>query len=327
MNRLPLFYYHERIDNTLIRIRDIDCYVDYSFVELEKQLQVKDELEEPDYTAALATIFPRLLNSSHVLGKARIGGCYIHQKPKVKFNSNVTHKPAVCEAGDLLVLCRRTIDAKSQLNATIFQIKKQDNYNLIHRTSKVKELIQMELYQTWPNFIIPSVTANTVYDVRPKAITPGAQYLCISSTFDSKYRLLFHSLPATEMELYNQYTLGYFISSFIDWQNGRPISLADDKKKDAWSEFIWQLINVSMDSYFKRSNVGLENEPRTSDRFFSLMVSDSETTDDIESVSQIIINANKEMKSAGNGDEGFSILFIDIDGDHVSERKEEQHKR
>lgn len=322
-----MMYYYSLLHDTMIRVRDIDRYADYSFEELEKRLQVKDKLEEPDYTAALATIFPRLLNSSHVLGKARIGGCYIHQKPKVKFNSNVTHKPAVCEAGDLLVLCRRTIDARSQLNATIFQIKKQDNYNPTHRTSKVKELIQLELYQTWPNFVIPSVTANTVYDVRPKAITPGAQYLCISPTFDSKYRLLFHSLPATEIELYNQYTLGYFISSFIDWQNGRPISPVDDKIKDAWSEFIWQLIDVSMDSYFKRSNVGLENEPRTSDRFFSLMMSDSETTDDIEYMSQFIINANKEMKSAGNGDGGFSILFIDFDGDHVRERKEEQHKR
>ena len=320
-------YYYSLFHDTMVRVRNIDRYAEYSFEELEKQLKVKDKLEEPDFTAALATIFPRLLNSNHVLGKVRIGGCYIHQKPKVKFNSKITHKPAVCEAGDLLVLCRRTIDDKSQLNATLFQIKKQDKYNPIHRTSKKDELIQMELYQTWPNFTIPSVTADFEYDVRPKAITPGAQYLCISPMSDSKYRLLFHSLPATEIELYNQYTFGYFISNFIDWQNGRPISLAEDKMKDAWSEFIWQLIDVSMDSYFKRRNVGLENVPRTSDQFFSFILRNSETTDDIENMVQFIIKNNKEIKSTGNGDDGFSILFIDLDGDHVNERKEEQNTR
>ena len=58
-----MIYYHERINDTMVGGWDIDWYAYLSFKALEKQLKVKDKLEEPDYTAALATIFPRLLNS------------------------------------------------------------------------------------------------------------------------------------------------------------------------------------------------------------------------------------------------------------------------
>lgn len=261
----------------------IDRLADRSFKSIDilrKRVGKMAALQEPDYTAALVTAFPWYMNRFKVLPNVKLGGCYVHQSPKVTFKSKTTGKQESCEAGDLLVLCRRHIDGKENINATLFQIKMHDikKMSIEHKIASNEE-VQLELYQDWPVFEIkPNPTQ---YDVQPKAITPGAQYLCIADGLGTCMgeKRLYHSLPAKKMELYNLYTLGHFILNFIDWQNGRPISLEKDCKNDPWSSFIWELIHRTMANPYNRRNVGIHNQSRASGDFFISLLAETKIAD------------------------------------------------
>lgn len=289
----------------------IDHLADTSFLAIEKMRKkagkIKD-LQEPDYTAALVTAFPWYMNRHKVLPNVKFGGCYVHQSPKVTFKSKTTGKQESCEAGDLLVLCRRHIDGKENINATLFQIKMHDSKkkSIEHKIASNEE-VQLELYQDWPVFEIKPYTIQ--YDVQPKAITPGAQYLCIADGLGTCLgeKRLYHSLPARKMELYNLYTLGHFILNFIDWQNGSPISQEKDNSNDPWSSFIWELIHRTMRNPFNRRNVGIQNQSRTSGDFFTSLLVESRlaSPDDWEDAVEY------GKKYSNEETDGISILFID----------------
>ena len=78
-------------------------------------------MQEPDYTAAIVTDFVNMAQHSRAFARARLGGSYIHQRPKVTFDYNGV--PKTCELGDLLVLCRRIVDGESRYNAALMQLK------------------------------------------------------------------------------------------------------------------------------------------------------------------------------------------------------------
>ena len=289
----------------------IDQLADRSFKSIDilrKRVGKMKALQEPDYTAALVTAFPWYMNRFKALPNVKFGGCYVHQSPKVSFKSKTTGKLESCEAGDLLVLCRRHIDGKVNINATLFQIKMHDSKkkSIEHKIASNEE-VQLELYQDWPVFEIKPYP--TQYDIRPKAITPGAQYLCIADGLGTSMgeKRLYHSLPAKKMELYNLYTLGHFILNFIDWQNGRPISPEEDCKNDPWSGFIWELIHRTMANPFNRRNVGINNKSRTSGDFFTSLLMETRIADvdDWENTVEYGKIYSNEVF------DGISILFID----------------
>lgn len=290
----------------------IDQLADRSFKSIDilrKRVGKMAALQEPDYTAALVTAFPWYMNRFKVLPNVKLGGCYVHQSPKVTFKSKTTGKQESCEAGDLLVLCRRHIDGKENINATLFQIKMHDikKKTIEHKIASNEE-VQLELYQDWPVFEIkPNPTQ---YDVQPKAITPGAQYLCIADGLGTCMgeKRLYHSLPAKKMELYNLYTLGHFILNFIDWQNGRPISLEKDCKDDPWSSFIWELIHRTMANPYNRRNVGIHNQSRASGDFFMSLLAETKIADvdDWENTVEYGKIFSNEVF------DGISILLIDV---------------
>lgn len=75
-------------------------------------------MQEPDYTAAITLCLPSRLEQ--ILGpKVKVGGCFVHQNPIVRFDS----QPKGCELGDLLVLCRKVVDGEQRHNAAQFQLK------------------------------------------------------------------------------------------------------------------------------------------------------------------------------------------------------------
>ena len=231
--------------------------------------------QEPDYTAALVTIFPQLLNMFGVRG-CRYGGCFIHQKPKVHFNSAVKGGAASCEGGDLLVLLKQTIDGIERYNATLFQLKMHGNNTNVHHIHGLGELVQKELYTDWPQFSIINHGQHLSYDVQPKTITPGAQYMIVKQPKSSKPSIphysdtyFYHSIPCNNIRLDRNYILGSFLSKFLNWQTGRPISARSAITED-WSRFIWELINTSKTSVFNRRNVHIQNQPRANGDFFSL---------------------------------------------------------
>ena len=299
-------YYPEKADW-------IDHLADKSFKSIDrlrKRAGKMKALQEPDYTAALVTAFPWYMNRFKVLPYMKLGGCYVHQSPKVTFKSKTTVSQETCEAGDLLVLCRKHVDGKENINATLFQIKNHDSKSksIMHKIAS-KERVQLELYQDWPVFEIKP--SSTQYDIQPKAITPGAQYLCIADGLGicMGEKRLYHSQPAQNMELYNLYTLGHFILNFVDWQNGRPISLEEDCTNDPWSSFVWELIHRTMANSFNRRNIGIITQSRTSGDFFTSLLSEVKIADvdDWE-------NTVEYGKDYSNDEfDGISILLIDED--------------
>lgn len=322
--------------------RDLDVIADLS-VELLRYKAKKNlaQLHEPDYTAALVLIFPVLANII-MKGRARFGGCYIHQSPKATFHSTVKSGVASCEVGDLLVVVRRNVDGKEVYNAMLLQLKRHTQAkNTPHILSSQGEMIQKELYTEWPLFSL-SCTGTTTYDIYPKSITPGAQYMFIAranrlSSPWSMNTLFLNSYPATSTVLDYNHTFGDSLEHLIEWQNGRSISDELNSGSDDWSKLIWSLICKSRKGTFTRKNVGVFGEERSGGAFFHIMTDClSDIFQGIESKEglltllkergiEAIANHFDESYSISDienwdedckcdGEEGISTLFIDIMG-------------
>lgn len=287
--------------------------------------------QEPDYTAALSSILPVLLNRHPLYKKMKFGGCFLHQKPKVEFTSTkVTGTKEKCEAGDLLILCRQKIDGTERYNAVVFQLKMHPTpFSVPHAITKQGEKVQKELYSFWPPFSILGKTRLT-YDIYPKTITPAAQYMFVRRVGAlSKFSI---SYPDSSITLDKYENIGRCVYELVNWQTGRPITGPDDPKKDEWSRFIWDIVGVTKKSVYRRKNVGLEDEPRTTGDFFQMLIQDScfdqgmfqfyphnikgelrYTMDDDETILNILReNQLKEIKQETES-VGISLLFIDVE--------------
>lgn len=276
----------------------------------------KNKPQEPDITATLVTDFPNLANSLFSFTRCKFGGCFVHQSPKVEFKDSVGNN-ATCEAGDLLVLCRRKESGMELYNAALFQLKKHSLKSTIHKITNTKEKIQLELYQKWP--FLELLPNRTKHDIFPKTITSGGQYLYIVNNVDIRpypYTLL-PSMPIQITQLNLFYTWGIFLMDFIQWRTGRPISKESDASNDEWSKFIWELINSSRNNVYNRKNIGHTNAHRANGDFFSLMLehnpilfNDTIRNDTIRN-DGVRGEKHQEMEMT----KGISILFIDVSED------------
>lgn len=252
------------------------------------------ELEEPDYTAALAVKFPHLLNETRAFPNVRFGGCFIHQSPMVTFPS--PHFAHRCELGDLLVLLRKRTMDDIRYNAALVQLKKSDR-NPVTLTDD-GDLKQLHLYEKWPEFTMS--TTHEKYDIFPKTVTQGALYCIIKRNPEL---MLYMTEPMSMMEYSSEMTLGRFIRDAIHWQTGRTISNEANKDSDKWSKLIWDLIHRSGEKEFRRRNI-CYHRLRCSDDFLDLMVKEGFDGG---------IPVNEDMNVGDNEETGISILFIDID--------------
>lgn len=271
------------------RVVRLDHMLVYSVAELAGKKR-GNSLQEPDYTAAIVTEFVPMAPHSRVFGKAKAGGTFIHQRPKVTFD--MKGHSETCELGDLLVLCRRMVDGEERYNAALMQLKMAHSNNNLAISSS-GELVQLYLYTKWPVFRC----ANGVnYDIQPKMVTLGAQYIFVN---EDDYPLFTHHIPQERMLNRDYYSFGRFLSDFVDWQNGRPILDAANKDADEWSKLIWDVIEHNANAYFRRRNVGIEHGSRNVLSFLSAISNDR--TD------------NPIVRLEVNGEEGIgcSMLFID----------------
>ena len=276
--------------------------------------------QEPDITAALVTDFPnqinKLLKKLHSFTNCRFGGCFVHQSPIVRFkygNNNVG-----CEAGDLLVLCRKKEDGAEQFNATLFQLKMHKTKGFTHSIKK-NEIHQLVLYRNWPIFKIENnirkwkteiiSSQEKEYDIYPKKATTGAQYLFVSNNSPTIHYALFPSMPAETVQLNQCNTWGDFLIGFINWQIGRPVTRENETNKDEWSIFIWDLIEKSRNTVFNRRAAGFNGEKRANGEFFSLMLKHDPIRYDDNNGENDINVIRENLKGA------ISILFIDVNGD------------
>lgn len=291
---------------------------------IKKDLRVGSKMQEPDYLAAIVTRFPVLMNN--MWGNAKYGGCYIHQKPYV--TTKVGSK--TCEAGDLLVLCRKTIENEVRINAALFQLKRAKR---IFRQIIPDNPTQYELYANWPVFSLGrKFNPAMERDIEPKAVTPGAQYMFVNDLdvmyddFDDyscciDYPTVFtHSIPEPTMENRRDLSFGRFLWNFIHWQTGRPIAPFEELAYDGWSRFIWDLIVNTQSSKISNINVGIRkkhNIDRQQGDLFHFM-----TTDDCISLlpkDYFAMHENgdekeppKEIVNDEGGEGAISILFIDL---------------
>ena len=201
-------------------------------------------MQEPDYTAAITLCLPSRLEQ--ILGpKVKVGGCFVHQNPIVHFES----QPKGCELGDLLVLCRKVVDGEQRHNAALFQLKMSSKH-----VETPDNLIQLKLYTEWPAFSIgPKFDSNNCYDIEPKTVTPGAQYMFVVNPYIHSF---YHSvrfcnaIPEKNMPVDVSFSFGKFLWDFIHWQNGRPFAHEDLAANDEWSRMMWNVLARTHDVFF-----------------------------------------------------------------------------
>lgn len=300
---------------------------------VRQDLQPGAKLDEPAYTASIVTKFPALMDGSW--GRAMFGGCFIHQSP-IATMSNGTDR---CEVGDLLVLCKKQEGTSFRYNAALFQLKRAVEF----RGVKPDNQIQLNLYTYWPEFslgrrYIASSTDSNHFNIQPKSVTPGAQYMFINENpyqywnFNGYlvpfgYPVVYtHSIPEGVMANTPELSFGMFLWNFIQWQDGRPISESAATANDDWSKLIWALIVRSQARVFNHKGINAKNATRAQGNFFEFMLKPSHETgiDTLyhEWLSLGNSQAAPEMKESDDrrsedDDSAISILYIDLDGSRV----------
>lgn len=279
--------------------------------------KAKNKLQEPDYTAALAVEFPKLVNNQNIRGIS-VGGCFIHQSPYVNFDKD--HKPCRCELGDLLVFVRRRKENLHHYNAALLQIKKTDH--LPCKLSGSGDLTQLYLYESWP--IFTSVQMGK-YDIVPKTPHQGALY-CVINTNSGGSELILISEPSKELLFFSQMTLAEFINNMMSWTCGRAISSWKKTNQDEWSKLIRDLLKHSAEYFFNRQNSRYQDTPRAT--LWKNAMGINEVDVFLQQMAITPLDDRSSNDTNGNNSindsTGISTLFIDIDEEGFE--KEEQDR-
>lgn len=266
--------------------------------------------QEPDYTVALALKFPEILRENNTLpSNIKVGGCFIHQSPKVEFtyiDQYNNEKIGRCELGDMIVFIRKHMqNDEMRYNAALLQMKKVDGkiYTLSGR-----DKIQLSLYIDWPKFSVVNnqYAFHNPYDLYPKTANQGAMY-CLIQNKAHNIPQFYMSEARKTMKVMPQYTLGRFIVNMIDWHTGRAVDNIVNENSDKWSKLIWDTLLFTSDTNFNRRNVNYVEQRRYT---LSLMQDKIEKTFFGDDVEDILIGRNPNAEDA---DSGFGILFIDVD--------------
>lgn len=220
--------------------------------------------QEPDYIASLVTKLPndliQILNSYIPNRQFNVGGCFIHQKPIVRFISPKYAGYKNPELGDLLIVYKETKNNTDRYNALLLQAKRTKNiYNI-----SIKEQHQYVLYTEWPKFEYHRGRLNGVSrSVSPKTITPGAQYLLIDEQHNAGYGYYASTFWCAKADnpLEASDCLATTILQLIEFQTGRPF-VAKGYNIDHWSKMIWDLLDLSTKSIFNRRRSGFKKCPR-----------------------------------------------------------------
>lgn len=302
-----------------------------------------EDMIEAAYTASIVTKFPELMNKRR--NGAKFGGCFIHQSPYVKMN--VVKGRNQCEVGDLLCICKKTVNGRKRLNAALFQLKKDKSQN---GSVKPDNARQRRLYTEWPIFSFVQdlhFTGENHYDIQSKTVTSGAQYMFINKhpypnechcdcygMFD--YPVVYtHSIPEAVMENNSCLSFGLFLWDFIHWQNGRSFSDSIELAKDDWSRLIWELIERSKTKVFNiNKGKGIHEQRYQGDTigFLTNLVSyDFHYNEWISQNSKRSADGYKIIREeyiesdrcrVEKECDGISILFIDLDSIKVEIKKE-----
>ena len=269
--------------------------------------------EEPDFVSALTDDFVTSMNglikSMNGLVKGVLfGGIFIHQSPYVNFKDR-TGTPKSCEQGDMLIICHKRVDNLDWYNAALLQWKGSDKPTIKLKSSERK---QLELYQNWPTFYIKRKKITKTYDIKPKTVTPGAQY---GIFFTSKKTKMYVDMPASILNVNSDFTFGRFVWNMINWETGRPID-PDRTSNDEWSNLIWDLISNSINAHFNRKRIGKAECDRVNGDFFDRFFPKGNKGSRLDAILSDVGGSGGSGDVASDGDDGaISLLLIDIDND------------
>lgn len=245
---------------------ELDRFLQMAANGTERKLLHNKRMQEPDYTAAIVTEFPDLVRKYSRYVNWNVGACFAHQRPYVTY-TNQAGNSVTCELADLLLVCHKNEDGQDRYNAALMQLKMRHWFDDYHQIHDQKELVQLELYEWWPKFVF-KYRPMVAYDIMPKSVTPGAQYLFVNRREDP---LFTHTIPSQVMFIDPDYSLGRFLVAFTQWQTGRPISPENDQNQDDWSKAIWALIEGNRRSFYNRRNIQYKQVPRNNGDFLQLM--------------------------------------------------------
>lgn len=285
----------------LIEKRQLYCCIHAAIEACIARLPSK---QEPDYIAALVTRLPSKL--SDILGdQYNVGGCFIHQKPCAKFCDSAFQQYRNPEIGDLLIVYKEChSQGKTLYNALLLQAKKTSNiYNTKVASTDTHQLV---LYTQWPQFEYckAGYLNGRKRSITPKTITTGAQYLLIDDNKVFGNSFCWHHTfwcATANSRLVASKSLALQIIHLLEFQTGRPF-IEKKSHMDHWSQMIWDLLQISVNSYFNRRNAGFNDVQRSSDeieKFFTKTCNQ----DSNESLNRVLNQDSGESS-------GISTLFI-----------------
>lgn len=259
-------------------------------------------MQEPDYSVAFTVELANWLSAnlpSTWPGNVSVGGCYVHQSPWVS-HFDMAKNSVYCEAGDVLLICRKSGRDYERYNSALLQLKMATGS--AYQISTDKERRQLHVYEDWPELYLgQSAGVGKKFDIMPKTITPGAQYLFVNGNNPLRFTL---AAPEENMST-DGLAYSRFLCDFINWNTGRPIARQDRADEDAWSSFIWAMLQDIKNKPFTRSRAGFpkgagQRMPSALRDVFSLQQNMSS-----EKIEDILLRPN-------SGDErGLGLLFID----------------
>lgn len=259
--------------------RDIDEAILHS---IESISHPDIKLQEPDYIAALTTIF--LEDFYNILKRTfpgygfSLSGVFCHQKPIVDTGSEkepekeLENKPKKKpELGDILfVYADKDKNGEVKFNSLLFQAKVNKSTDFYLEIGK-NDKHQLELYKKWPKFKYRKAgELNGVErDIFPKSIHDGAQYLIINKRplkckSDLRCGCCCGIMPVSmycavpDDILYFNECLSSELINMLKFKSGRTFDASPEETKDDWSKMIWDLLTILKNSRSKRKNIDLD---------------------------------------------------------------------
>lgn len=196
--------------------------------------------------------------------------------------------------------------------------------------------LQYRLYIEWPEFRMTRPKLPDLYDIDPKAATPGAMYalidehnadMCSIPICDRAFISNCCTLPRIAvvapdpvMQFDCRFSLAADIIAAMNWQSGRPVCKYEDLQgcQDRWSRLIWDLLLETLDAPFTCAAAGY---PRTTkgNRLSTDLTAHMMWLKHCAQSGQVV-EAPKFGKdvsgvSEGRDDEGFGLLIIDQDAE------------
>lgn len=271
--------------------------------------------QEPDYIAALVCDFPKKLREILVRNipnlEFRTCGCFIHQKPLVQFVDSKKYGKTSPEIGDLLIIYKEIDGDHALYNALLLQAKVIKS----NSAKRVNEPHQLILYTQWPHFMYKKAgyLNGEERDVYPKTVHSGAQYLLINNVTGNP---LFGCATANELLNVSISFAGQLIR-LIEFQVGGTFVSKAQPIIDDWSWMIWDLLEITQKTSFKRKNFSSKREKRHCGDTIDML-----STNDIKDTIEVLLDKlENESDNIGEGyiDDGNpGISLICIEGKRVA---------